>query len=96
MNQVPHTTNTFTHYHKVISPADHDWETAEAGKISGLNVNVKKANQLLDQHGRTLHRPKGKVSAYGHPIGHSLTRFQQSIIRPWISIFSCANCFFCP
>ncbi|UWF50686.1 aminotransferase class I/II-fold pyridoxal phosphate-dependent enzyme [Pseudomonas sp. N3-W] len=55
MNQITHTANTFTNYRKVISLADHDWETAEAGKISGLNVEIKKDNQMLDQHGRMLH-----------------------------------------
>jgi 7-keto-8-aminopelargonate synthetase-like enzyme len=40
MNKTPHTEHTFTNYRKLISLANHDWETAEAGKISGLNVET--------------------------------------------------------
>jgi 7-keto-8-aminopelargonate synthetase-like enzyme len=55
MNQTPHTAHTFTNYRKLISLADHDWETAETGKISGLNVEIKSANRMLDQYGRAFH-----------------------------------------
>ncbi|WP_053147342.1 aminotransferase class I/II-fold pyridoxal phosphate-dependent enzyme [Pseudomonas sp. P97.38] len=55
MNQTAHPTHRFTHYRKVISLADQDWQCAEAGKISGLNVEVKTPNVLVDQYGRTLH-----------------------------------------
>jgi 7-keto-8-aminopelargonate synthetase-like enzyme len=55
MNNTPHTEHTFTNYRKLISLADHDWETAEAGKISGLNVEIKSANRMLDQYGRAFH-----------------------------------------
>jgi len=55
MNQTPLTAHTFTNYRKLISLADHDWETAETGKISGLNVEIKSANRMLDQYGRAFH-----------------------------------------
>lgn len=55
MNQTAQPAHHFTNYRKVISLADQDWQSAEAGKISGLNVEVKAANVLLDQYGRTLH-----------------------------------------
>ncbi|AWM90725.1 2-amino-3-ketobutyrate CoA ligase [Pseudomonas sp. 31-12] len=55
MDQTTHATNTFTNYRKVISLADHDWETAENGKVAGLNVEVKSANRLVDQYGRAFH-----------------------------------------
>ncbi|MCU1750563.1 aminotransferase class I/II-fold pyridoxal phosphate-dependent enzyme [Pseudomonas sp. 6D_7.1_Bac1] len=55
MSLTPHTANTFTNYRKVISVADHDWESADAGKISGLNVEIKSANRMLDQYGRAFH-----------------------------------------
>ncbi|MEB0048211.1 MULTISPECIES: aminotransferase class I/II-fold pyridoxal phosphate-dependent enzyme [unclassified Pseudomonas] len=55
MNLPPHATHTFSHYRHLISLADHDWETAEAGKISGLNVDIKSPNRMLDQHGREFH-----------------------------------------
>ncbi|EJL98359.1 7-keto-8-aminopelargonate synthetase-like enzyme [Pseudomonas sp. GM102] len=55
MNKTPHTEHAFTNYRKLISLADHDWETAEAGKISGLNVEIKSANRMLDQYGRAFH-----------------------------------------
>jgi 7-keto-8-aminopelargonate synthetase-like enzyme len=55
MDQTVHAENTFTNYRKLISLADHDWETAEAGKIAALNVEVKCPNQLVDQFGRSFH-----------------------------------------
>ena len=55
MDTTPQTANTYTNYRKLISIADHDWETAEAGKIADLNVDIKGINQLVDQHGRVLH-----------------------------------------
>ncbi|QVW24664.1 aminotransferase class I/II-fold pyridoxal phosphate-dependent enzyme [Pseudomonas hormoni] len=55
MDQKAHAANTFTNYRKLISLADHDWETAETGKIAGLNVEVKNPNQMVDQFGRSFH-----------------------------------------
>lgn len=55
MGQSAHPINTFTNYRKVISLADHDWETAEAGRIAGLNVEVSSVNSMVDQFGRTFH-----------------------------------------
>lgn len=55
MGQSAHSINAFTNYRKVISLADHDWETAESGNIAGLNVQVRSANQMVDQFGRTFH-----------------------------------------
>ncbi|MFW9080236.1 aminotransferase class I/II-fold pyridoxal phosphate-dependent enzyme [Pseudomonas sp. P2757] len=55
MNHQPNTPNLFTNYRKVIARADHDWETAESGKIAALNVQVKGPNHLQDQHGRHFH-----------------------------------------
>ncbi|MHC8321871.1 aminotransferase class I/II-fold pyridoxal phosphate-dependent enzyme [Pseudomonas sp. GB2N2] len=55
MDQKTHAVNTFTNYRKLISLADHDWETAEAGKIAGLDVEIKNANQMVDQFGRSFH-----------------------------------------
>lgn len=50
-----HIANTFTNYQKLIRLADHDWQSAQAGKIAGLNVEVKATNQMVDQFGRSLH-----------------------------------------
>ena len=47
--------NTFTNYRKLISLADHDWETAEAGKVAGLNVDIRNTNRMVDQYGREFH-----------------------------------------
>ncbi|MHC8360508.1 aminotransferase class I/II-fold pyridoxal phosphate-dependent enzyme [Pseudomonas sp. LS2P72] len=55
MDQTAHAANLYTNYRKVIALADHDWESAESGKISGLNVEIKSANRMLDQHGRAFH-----------------------------------------
>ncbi|CAH0319447.1 aminotransferase class I/II-fold pyridoxal phosphate-dependent enzyme [Pseudomonas brassicacearum] len=55
MNQTAQAPHYFTHYRKVISLADQDWQGTETGKISGLNVEVKSPNVLVDQYGRTLH-----------------------------------------
>jgi len=55
MNQTAQPTHRFSNYRKVISLADQDWQSAEAGKISGLNVEVKTPNVLVDQYGRTFH-----------------------------------------
>jgi 7-keto-8-aminopelargonate synthetase-like enzyme len=55
MDQTAHAANTFTNFRKLVSLADHDWETAEAGKIAGLNVEVKSPNQMVDQFGRSFH-----------------------------------------
>ncbi len=55
MNQTAQAPHHFTHYRKVISLADQDWQGTEAGKISGLNVEVKTPNVLVDQYGRTFH-----------------------------------------
>ena len=55
MSQIPYTAHTFTNYRKLVSLADHDWETAETGKIAGLNVEIKSANRMLDQYGRAFH-----------------------------------------
>jgi 7-keto-8-aminopelargonate synthetase-like enzyme len=52
MDQPAPTKNTFTHFRKMISLADHDWETAEAGKIANLSVDIKSPNQMVDQYGR--------------------------------------------
>ncbi|MDR6956068.1 7-keto-8-aminopelargonate synthetase-like enzyme [Pseudomonas brassicacearum] len=54
MNQTAQSPHHFTNYRKVISLADPDWQSAEAGKISGLNVEVKTPNVLVDQYGRTF------------------------------------------
>jgi 7-keto-8-aminopelargonate synthetase-like enzyme len=50
-----HPRNKFTNYKKVIELADSDWQTAKSGRISELNVTVKKANLLTDQYGRNVH-----------------------------------------
>jgi 7-keto-8-aminopelargonate synthetase-like enzyme len=55
MNQTAQAPHRFSNYGKVIALADQDWRSAEAGKISGLNVEVSAPNVLIDQHGRTLH-----------------------------------------
>lgn len=55
MNQIAQSIHQFTNYRKVISLADPDWQSAEVGKISGLNVEVKTPNVLVDQYGRTFH-----------------------------------------
>ncbi len=55
MNQTAQAPHHFTHYRKVISLADQNWQGTEAGKISGLNVEVKTPNVLVDQYGRTFH-----------------------------------------
>lgn len=55
MDQKAHAANNYTNYRKLISIADHDWETAESGKIAGLNVDVKSPNQMTDQFGRSFH-----------------------------------------
>ncbi|MEO6680069.1 MAG: aminotransferase class I/II-fold pyridoxal phosphate-dependent enzyme [Pseudomonas sp.] len=55
MNLTTHAANTFTNYRKLISLADHDWETAEAGKVAGLNVDIRSANHMVDQYGRVFH-----------------------------------------
>ncbi|AHL32706.1 2-amino-3-ketobutyrate CoA ligase [Pseudomonas brassicacearum] len=55
MNPTAQSTHQFTNYRKVISLADQDWKNAEIGKISGLNVEVKTPNVLVDQYGRTFH-----------------------------------------
>lgn len=55
MNQTTHAANSFTNYRKIVSLADDDWETAENGKIAGLNVEVKSANRMVDQYGRAFH-----------------------------------------
>ncbi|MBT2340346.1 MULTISPECIES: aminotransferase class I/II-fold pyridoxal phosphate-dependent enzyme [Pseudomonas] len=55
MNQTAQPTHHFTHYRKVIALADQNWQCAEVGKISGLNVEVKTPNVLVDQYGRTFH-----------------------------------------
>ncbi|RON53275.1 2-amino-3-ketobutyrate CoA ligase [Pseudomonas frederiksbergensis] len=55
MDQTAHTANTFTNYRKLIALADHDWETAEAGKVADLNVVIRSANRMVDQHGRAFH-----------------------------------------
>lgn len=47
--------NAFSNYKKLISLADHDWETAEIRKVAGLNVSIKNSNQMVDQHGRVFH-----------------------------------------
>jgi len=55
MDKAAFAAKSFTNYQKLISLADHDWQTAEAGKIASLNVEIKSANQLIDQFGRTFH-----------------------------------------
>lgn len=55
MDQTTHSKNTFTNFRKLISLANHDWETAEAGKVAGLHVNIKSANRMVDQYGREFH-----------------------------------------
>ncbi|MHC8291158.1 aminotransferase class I/II-fold pyridoxal phosphate-dependent enzyme [Pseudomonas sp. XS1P51] len=55
MDQTAHATNTFTNYRKLISLADYDWETAEAGKVAGLNVDIRSTNRMIDQYGRAFH-----------------------------------------
>ncbi|MDO7898159.1 aminotransferase class I/II-fold pyridoxal phosphate-dependent enzyme [Pseudomonas citrulli] len=50
--QSPH---RFSNYRKVIALADPSWQGAETGRISGLDVEVKGPNTLVDQHGRTFH-----------------------------------------
>lgn len=55
MDQTRFSTNNFTNYRKLISLADHDWETAQTGKIAGLNVEIENTNQMIDQYGRTFH-----------------------------------------
>ena len=55
MDQTAVSANSFTNYRKLISLADHDWQTAETGKIAGLNVEIKSANRMVDQFERTFH-----------------------------------------
>ncbi|WP_260963181.1 aminotransferase class I/II-fold pyridoxal phosphate-dependent enzyme [Pseudomonas citri] len=55
MDQTAQSPHHFTNYRKVISLADPDWQSTEAGKVSGLNVEVKTPNVLIDQYGRTFH-----------------------------------------
>jgi 7-keto-8-aminopelargonate synthetase-like enzyme len=55
MDQTTHAANTFTNYRKIVSLADHDWETAENGQVAGLNVEIKSANRMVDQYGRAFH-----------------------------------------
>ncbi|WP_204127109.1 aminotransferase class I/II-fold pyridoxal phosphate-dependent enzyme [Pseudomonas ogarae] len=55
MNQTAQAPHHFTHYRKVISLADQNWQGTETGKVSGLNVEVKTPNVLVDQYGRTFH-----------------------------------------
>jgi 7-keto-8-aminopelargonate synthetase-like enzyme len=55
MDQTRFSTNNFTNYRKLISLADHDWETAQTGKIAGLNVEIENTNQMIDQYGRSFH-----------------------------------------
>ncbi|SFO92522.1 7-keto-8-aminopelargonate synthetase [Pseudomonas sp. NFACC24-1] len=55
MDQTAQPPHYFTNYRKLISLADQDWQGTEAGKISGLNVEVKTPNVLVDQYGRTFH-----------------------------------------
>jgi len=55
MDQTTHAANTYTNYRKLISLADHDWEVAEAGKVAGLNVDIRSSNRMIDQHGRAFH-----------------------------------------
>ncbi|MBO1541847.1 aminotransferase class I/II-fold pyridoxal phosphate-dependent enzyme [Pseudomonas sp. OA65] len=55
MNQTAQSPHYFTNYRKLISLADQDWQSTEAGKVSGLNVEVKTPNVLVDQYGRALH-----------------------------------------
>lgn len=55
MDQTTHAANSFTNYRKIVSLADDDWETAENGKVAGLNVEVKSANRMVDQYGRAFH-----------------------------------------
>jgi hypothetical protein len=47
MDQTAHAANRYTNYRKVIALADHDWESAEAGKISGLNVEIKSGARFI-------------------------------------------------
>ncbi|WP_223511283.1 aminotransferase class I/II-fold pyridoxal phosphate-dependent enzyme [Pseudomonas sp. GL-B-19] len=55
MDQTTHAANTYTNYRKLIALSDHDWETAEAGKVAGLNVDIRSSNRMVDQHGRAFH-----------------------------------------
>ncbi|MGE8188316.1 aminotransferase class I/II-fold pyridoxal phosphate-dependent enzyme [Pseudomonas sp. NPDC086278] len=55
MDQTAHAVNAFTNYRKLISLANHDWETAEAGKVAGLNVDIRSSNRMVDQFGRAFH-----------------------------------------
>lgn len=55
MHHTPFTPHTFSNYRKAIALGDHDWQIAESGKISGLNVEIRRPNLLLDQHGRQFH-----------------------------------------
>lgn len=55
MSQTVHVANTFTNYQKLIRLADSDWQTAESGKIAGLNVDVSTTHQMTDQFGRSFH-----------------------------------------
>jgi len=55
MNQTAQSPHYFTNYRKLISLADQDWQSTEAGKVSGLNVEVKTPNVLVDQYGRAFH-----------------------------------------
>lgn len=52
---MPPTANIFSNYRKLIALADHDWETAEAGKVASLNVDIRSANRMVDQYGRAFH-----------------------------------------
>lgn len=54
MDQTRFSTNNFTNYRKLISLADLDWETAQTGKIAGLNVEIENTNHMVDQYGRTF------------------------------------------
>ncbi|NVZ54314.1 aminotransferase class I/II-fold pyridoxal phosphate-dependent enzyme [Pseudomonas sp. B6002] len=47
--------NKFSNYKKIIGISDNDWHSAKTGRISELNVVVKKCNYLTDQFGRELH-----------------------------------------
>lgn len=55
MDPIEQSNHRFSNYRKVISLADQDWQAAEMGRITGLNVEVRTANVLLDQHGRSFH-----------------------------------------
>ena len=55
MDQTAQPPHYFTNYRKLISLADQDWQSTEAGKVSGLNIEVRTPNVLVDQYGRTFH-----------------------------------------